>query len=221
MYAINSKMIFEILNFRKFNYPEDNMVYVGEDIYNSNYTTIIKSNLPELKKYIDNNIKEYVENVFLKLESNNNEDEGTIIKLLENTNSILDITLKSEIIKKQNNKISNIKDVSEDLWVELIENNKLKPSWKNILCYFEKSEQIDELEDYLNIEENYIELSKSEIVEGEEKFGTEMISDFIKELINSNISNESFAYLKNCINQTYDNIGTLEVVNLVRISDLI
>lgn len=215
LYTINSKMIFEILSFENIYYPENNIKYTEEDIYSSNYTIILKSNIPELINYIDDNMKDYLENVFLKLESNTNETEETIIRLLKNSNANITLNLKTKIIQKQNSKISDIEQVEKYLWDELIENNKLKPIWKNVLIYFETIESFDYLENFLNIEENFKELSKSSIDE------VTTTDEFIKALINSNISDDSFNYLVKSINKTFEDISILKVTNLNRLSTLI
>jgi len=211
LYDINPKMIFEILNFKKTYCTDNNLKYTDEDINNSNYTTIIESNIPELINYINDNIKDYIENVFLKLETNNNESEETIIKLLNNNNVNITIPLKIEIIKKQNKKISEIEEIEKYLWDDIIENNKLQPIWKNILIYFENFENFDFLENYLNQKENFTELSKDFINN----------DNFIKNLTKSRVSKESFNCLLNSINKTYDDISILETSNSERILALV
>lgn len=215
LYCINSKMIFEILNFENIYYPENDIKYTEEDIYNSNYTTIIKSNIPQLIDYIDDNIKDYLENVFFKLDSNTNESEETIIRLLKNPNASITLDLKVEIIQKQNNKISDIEDIDKYLWDDLIDNNKLQPIWKNVLIYFETIDSFDYLENFLNIEENFTELSKLSIDD------VTTTDEFIKALINSNISDDSFNYLVKSITKPFDDISILKVANLNRLSTLI
>jgi hypothetical protein len=215
LYDINSKMIFEILKFKNIFKPINDTKYTDEDIYSSNYTIILKSNIPELINYIDDNIKDYLENVFLKLDSNTNESEETIIKLLNNPSADITLALKVEIIQKQSNKISDIEDIEKYLWDDLIDDNKLQPIWKNVLLYFETIESFEYLENFLNIGENFTELSKSSIDD------VTTTDEFIKALINSNISDDSFNYLVKSINKTFEDISILKVTNLNRLSTLI
>ena len=79
------------------------------DINIRNYYAIKNSNCKYLIKYIDDNISEYIENIYLKLDENKQEDEGSLIQLLNNEN--ISDELKTKIIQKVETKISSLSKI--------------------------------------------------------------------------------------------------------------
>lgn len=57
-----------------------------EEFNHSNYSIILKSECKPLIDYINSNITTYADNMYLKLEDNKNEDEVSLIKLLNDEN---------------------------------------------------------------------------------------------------------------------------------------
>lgn len=136
---------------------------VERDLEKAHFTTINSNKLTQdsgmLIHYILDNISEYVENVFLKIETNTKESEETIINLLNNEN--LDINLKIKIIKKEETKISDIDSIDKTLWEDLFKLDKVKASWDNLFKYFnDKNTKNEFLIDFLNLKENAEEISK-------------------------------------------------------------
>lgn len=134
--------------------------------------------------YINSNINEYIKNVFLKIDTNTKESEEIIIELLNNED--LEKKLKIEIIKQQNNKISDISSIEEqELWDTLLEQNKVKSTWINMSQYYDYIGFNDTLIQFLSIENNAWELSKVRIdVEYCEKypeFNTKLLIDIFEE----------------------------------------
>ena len=129
----------------------------------SHYTTVKESEAEDLKQYIEQNINEYIGNVFLQIETNTQEDEKYIVDLLNNED--LEIENKQSIIEKEEAKISDISEVKDkELWEFIFEKNKITASWKNILNYYQYKEQnLDEIIiDFISSEENYKQLAIKE-----------------------------------------------------------
>lgn len=192
-YKINENMIELFIS--KFNQNGTNI----EQLKTANYTTIKNSALPKLIKYIDEYLDEYIENVYLKLDSNNNESEEIICSFLNNEDLYYDIEIieKGGFIIEDLSKINNIETQSL-----LIINEKIKPTWKNLITYYKETKKIDEtLIDYLNNEKNYNILSKTRIDDVDKNIK----SSFTKDLIKSKISNDSFSKISKNLPFFYNN----------------
>ena len=86
--------------------------------------------------------KQFIEfyNGFKSYDSN----EVNILKAVNDVD--LDKKEKLLILEKENEKITNISDVDDTiLWKEIITGNYVKISMKNILCYYNEIEEIDEI----------------------------------------------------------------------------
>ena len=180
-YAINEKMI--ELFIKNFNQNKTNI----ENLKTANYTTIKNSGKPKLIKYIDDNLEEYLENVFLKLEDNSNESQESICLILNNE----EITIHEEIIEKAKFSIEDLAKIEKlETQSLLIINQKIDATWKNLITYYKKSKEIDEtIIGYLNLEHNYKILSKIWIDDSDPSIKL----SFTKDLIKCNISDESYS----------------------------
>lgn len=211
-YELNEKMIELMIS----TFKKNDIEIVVDDLKKMNYTIIQNSGCEKLIDYIGKNNKIYVENVFLEIEENTEEDEKSIISLLQINDENLE--LQKKIINKQNNKISNLSKVKSDIWDELFDKNKIKATWENILIYYYEFKSLNGLETFLNIEDNYKYLSESFIIDGD---SDKTQDEFIIELINLEITDDSFGYLVNSIEKKYDDISTLKLKNLDRLKPLI
>ncbi|MCV9930182.1 hypothetical protein OIU83_21165 [Flavobacterium sp. LS1R49] len=157
-----------------------------------NYTTITNSGAMRLKSYIDENIEEYLENVFQELETNNNESEETIIKIL---NQNIKPEIKVEIIYKNQNLITNLSTIEDtSIWNILLEADKVVTSWNNLLHYFKTTESFDDtLINYLNTDEHSKELKYR--IDKNYKEDIQVLQKFTRELLQSNISTNTFTIL--------------------------
>ncbi|MGL4107040.1 YobI family P-loop NTPase [Clostridium sp. LP20] len=185
MYAINENMIKVIL----INYGDANLC-----TFNSRcYTTILNSNCDELINYINKNLDIFVEDVFLILDENNNEDETSIVKLL---NSDIELKNKLDIISKEVTVISNISQIPNELKSKIFIEQKVKARWENILNYYRDVNMIDSvLVSYLNNKEISIELSSEKLYSSEE-LDDSLYEQFNRELlVNMNIKQYNFDYL--------------------------
>jgi len=126
-----------------------------------NYWYLRNSNCKSLYLYIYANINQYIENIYLIIDSNKNEDEESLIELLNH--QILNTDNKYKIIKKVNTKIQDI-DFIEQLEIEnfLFKESKVLPTWENIYSSFISNEKeiTETIILFLNNIENAKELSK-------------------------------------------------------------
>lgn len=152
-YSINIEMISIILNHKK--------VYDSSSFENMNYTYITTSNLKYLINYIESNIEEYIESVYLKLGRNTDEKIDIYEKLLNNEE--LSLNKKEKIIIKVNTIIENLSNIkSSSVCDLLLEYSKVEPTWENILVSFELNENKlnQSVVDYINSPSNAEALSK-------------------------------------------------------------
>ncbi|MDD2887654.1 MAG: hypothetical protein PHY66_08295 [Aliarcobacter sp.] len=200
----------------------DYIVYVesgyDSDIYDylmkSHYTTIFNSKAEKLKQYITDNINEYIENVNLKIDTNDQEIGKIIIDFLNNKKIKEEIKVK--IIQKQKNKIVDINSInSKEIWSLLFEYNFLLPTWNNILYYYIYRENNLDLTliNYLNIQENYTILSVSKINNEKDFDKDTILQSFNRELmLCDKISNDAYDYLIKSIH--FINYPKLNIENL-------
>jgi hypothetical protein len=159
------------------------------DFNTKNYSTILNSNLNKLKDNVHQNINEYVQNVYLKLTNNTQEDQESLIEVLNNNE--LKIENKLSIVKQVDTKVDHLSSIN-DLEIQelLLEESKVLPLWRNLYHYYEKNEnQISEsIAFFLQNTGNAATLSKTKIekdVSGERKY-----TDFILKLITNNEFND-------------------------------
>lgn len=195
--------------------------FSDKDFKNKNYSHITHSKEENSSKplfdYIENNINSYLNNVFFNLKENTNEDEKTIIRLLNSEN--VDDDLKDKIVGETIFKVGDLEDLEKlDIKVRLFQNDKVMPTWANILNYHDSLEEpkIDiTLVDFLDIEENYKTLSKSKFDESLEDKEEEYLKDFsIKLLYNKAQSLESYKALLKSLPNEYKSWNSLGFENL-------
>ena len=209
-YQINDRMI-KIMLQEKGNFNQ-------EDFDTKNYYSIKKSNCDNLIIYIDNKISEYINNVYLKLENNTDEDENYLIELLNN--EYLDIKEKESIIKQVETKISTLLKINDykvkDL---LLENSKLLPNWEDIeTCFINNKNVISKpIIIFLNNIKNVEFLVKTKIKK-------ETDNEFLKALLLSErIENNSYAQIIKSISElgvcnslAFDNLPEDKVILLIQ-----
>ncbi len=161
----------------------------------ANLTTILECKASKLINNVYEDINIYFVDCFNKIEANTKESEDTIRYLLNHED--LKEGYKKEIIRKQKNKIINITTINDiDLWDTLFKENKIEADWDNILYYYEEFEIDKTLIEYLNMEENYGELSKFKINNETDFEKDTILQDFNKKLILLKyLSDEAYKYL--------------------------
>lgn len=202
-YEINKKMVSEVIK----KYGEFEQVSFD----NSNYSSIKSSKADSLINYIEAYISDYIKTIYLKLDTNINEEQKSYLELLNHSD--LSLKLKKEVIKKVATKIADISIIEDpNLLPYTIENNKIEPKWENLLFFFKKSEDkiLSATIDFINNIENANKLAKVKMPT--EVNGEKIYSEFCKLLIQSNeIENKSYNLVTNSIPWWY---GDLDVANL-------
>jgi hypothetical protein len=198
-YQINEKMI-KIMIQAKGSFDQ-------VDFDTRNYYAIQNSNCMELTSYINNNILEYIGNIYLKLNANTQEKEDYLIILLNNER--LAEKEKTAIIQKVETKISNLEEIETDEITNiLLKESKVVPTWSNLIIQFSDNE--DKLSEhavaFLNNIENANSLSKIKISTEEQDEDT--VKKFLVAIVlNDNINNNSYALLLNSIPYHYTKLG--------------
>ena len=132
-----------------------------------NYSYIMET-YPEMAKYIQDNLSEYVDNVFLQLTNNNDIKIEHLIELL-NTET-LPVDQKKQIINHvtATNPIECITDIADtSLWAEICSNNLMAANWENIkaLVYSDEINFAEVYTNFLNKEEIAKQLSDQKLEE--------------------------------------------------------
>lgn len=194
-YEINYSSILTILRV-KLNEVEESEI--PPRIYSYIY---FESVLTNVKKYVEDHINEFVSKVLLKKEGCYSENEGALVSLLNNGN--LNQDLKTETVKIQRLKISSLDKLVDDEIKELVlSTNKIKPTWANIFQYYNQREENclnDILKNFINVKENYSELSKSNVydLQDADELKKELLMEDI--LYCYNLNNDAYKELLNSI----------------------
>lgn len=178
------------------------------NLNNANYTTIKTSGCTQLITYIDNNLDEYISNVFLMIPENTEESENFVTELLHKEEEILEIGKRLEIVEMQNcliSKLSILEEMEFSLLERIVQKSKMAATWENVITYYKLKENVidDILVSYLNQEANYKELAKTKL-DKENKVATELAKAFI---LNEKISDNSFEYLLRCYAYVYPELN--------------
>lgn len=198
-YKINIKMINLILN----------QIPI-KSLQESHYTTILQSDKTHLQVYVNKNIETYIENVFLKLDTNCDESIETVRSLLNNED--ISDSNKEKIIAKENVILPSITEVPKPIWRTLFQENKIQATWINIMYFHQDKEDFDaDLISFLNIEANYLVLSQSKI-KSYEVFDDDFIKHISKSILLSlDISDTCFEHLIKSIPYTYKSLNFEEL----------
>jgi len=202
-YAINSEMIKSCLVF--------NQQFDEESFGKRNYSAIVASGCLQLIDYIEANISEYIESVFLRLDNNADEKNENYVKLLNNEQ--INISLIEKVIAKTNAIIEDIKIVDDvNVQALLFKYSKVAAIWENVLEIFSKEENIlsDDVVNYLNSIDNAIILSKTEIQDDDDNKGEDEVSnDFSWVLIHATeLDDEPYRLLTKAVMNRYNSFNT-------------
>lgn len=126
-----------------------------------NYSIIRDSKASYLSIYIDKNINEYIDHVFLEINTSCNEDEHHFITLINNEN--ITERNKLKILHRTETKISDISTINDEFIEMVLKSNKLQPTWENIYLLFQYEDIDDKIIDFINIIENAERLSKIDV----------------------------------------------------------
>lgn len=169
-----------------------------EKFYHKNYEFI--SSDVNVKNYIDANINEYLQNVFtcyLNEFPNYDESCDIVIDLLNREN----ITLMNQyrIIEKYSFKIERLQDYNDNLHKYLLEYNRVRPTWGNIIfAYYKNSDFKETIKEFL--------IKNASEIQGEYKLGVveieedetrkEICESLFVDLINADYTSEELISLE-------------------------
>jgi hypothetical protein len=160
----------------------------------SNYKAILECEIKELITYVENNINEYITDVYLIIPNNNKELEIELLRLLNNK-EIKTPNLNNVIIKTET-KITDITTVILPRIDEfLFKESKVKAIWQNLIEYFVRSDSkvLPPLVLFLNNIDNANELASKKINIDTHVPNLDIVIAFILALINNpNIENTSY-----------------------------
>jgi hypothetical protein len=136
LYAINPVML-KTFSTRKVKGTE-----AINDFETANYYFLHDEELKKILHYVNDNIDEYVEGVYLQLQQNIKDSETGLLLLLNNQ----DVREENRIsiIEKTETKISSLTELSEELWETAIQNNKVVATWENLGLFVAKENGVDE-----------------------------------------------------------------------------
>jgi hypothetical protein len=194
-YMINKTMIKLIL--------ERLGVFNQELFYTQNYSAIMSSNAEGLIKYINNNLKTYIVDVYLRIDSNTQEDCQSLHKLLND--GTIELELKERIIQQVSTRFDDLNEI-EDIEMSklLLKYSRVVPNWDTLLDFYAELECTfcEELIIFLNDNNNAKVLSDSEI--NEEYPDTETVNKFLLDLIYaSDLSDDVYVMLTKSIPYWY------------------
>ncbi len=130
----------------------------------SNYNAIKEAGCDLLLDYINTHVNDYILEVYLKISTNKNEKEDSLIELLNN--SELSSKNRIKLIEFVDTKITDISRIeNSSIWSKLFDSARIVSKWSNILHYYlYKEKELDEhVFKFLNEEANAVELSNEKI----------------------------------------------------------
>ena len=197
-YVLNQTMIERIVGY----YDKERL----ESLKNAHLTTIKASTCKGLYGVILGNLKEYILNVFLLIETNTQESKEVVLTLINHDK--LELETKEKVISKEDFVFEILDEINNDAWHLLFRYSKIAPQWENVFHYFRlrKNSIDDDLLIYLNKRENYRVLANLAIVETEE-FDGEFVEALDAEIVQCDkLSLESYESLMNSQKILWDEI---------------
>jgi hypothetical protein len=155
-YSLNPTMIRTLLIHKN--------IYNSESFEKMNYGFLLSTKLKPMIDYIESNIEEYVQNVYLSLDKNTEEETESYIKLINNEE--LKLELKEKIIKKVNTIIEEHSSIEDQATCNLMfKYFKISPTWINILESFkvEENKLNGDIISYLNSSKISEQLSRKQM----------------------------------------------------------
>ena len=203
-YDMNIEMFRTLMSFNK--------EFEADEFETANYGYILSKGYDYQIKYIESNIDEYVEFIYLKLENNTKEKLEHYKQLLNYPD--LDIDLKEEVIKKVETYIEDASKIEDNSVVDILfKYSKVKANWDNALHSFEKEDNkfSDGLIEYFNTLPNAELLSKEKMTTI--KVGEKQIYDSICEAIiyENRINSNSYKLLLKSIPWCYQVFETAKL----------
>lgn len=172
----------------------------------TNYTSIKDSESPKLMSYIVANIDNYIQNLYLKIETNVQEPEERLRELLNDER--IGITNRIKIIQQVNTEIDEISGiVGADIRKALLAESKVEATWENVINAFEYdgNDVWTEVVSFMNRTENATILSEENIEPDELTANIETIRSFCLALIQEpNIDNGNHEKLLGSVSEIFE-----------------
>lgn len=136
-YVLNKEMLYLML-FRKYNLNESEY---NKLFYEKNYTSIVESTNDTLNSYIISNFDIYLKDIYLKLETNQAENENAILSFVELLEGDENADILFRVLNKISTRISDIEEFGKnEIWALFFDADCVEPTWKNLIAYFKLKE---------------------------------------------------------------------------------
>ena len=179
MYELNDNMICIMFQLRGVAKENDDLTIIFED-----------EKLTDMKRYVLDNFEEYYQNCYILNDFHHN-NKQTILTILNNNEITTEI--KEGIIKREKYNKYDIEDINSFSVQNLIaENNKINPTYKNILDIYKREEVVDDI--LINLIEKKIDdYCNQNLAEYENMYGLELIEKFkLQYIFNGRVRLEDF-----------------------------
>jgi hypothetical protein len=176
------------------------------DFEKSNYKALQESKCADLISYVNDYMGDYITNVYLELNANNEEEENYYLQLLDNEN--ISEEQRELIIQKVNTIISKATLIkNKPLQLKLLSANKIKPTWDNVFYFMEEEENFEAVTNYLNNAENSSALGAVKVSLAKDKDGKYKYGDQYKNILHlENITIENYASIADSNRWWYDSL---------------
>lgn len=181
----------------------------GNDIreFEEKNLTIIMNFGNEIKEFVLENFEEYF-NLCYSLNKSNEDEKDSIVEILNNQD--INIDIKKQIIRNERFDEYNIKDLDKELINTLIDEDKIKVDYNNILEIIVRENELKtNLINYISKHIN--EYSKQNINECESGYDREIIDLFIRRFIFCNeVTFDDFKILVKTFNKKLNKMEEIE-----------
>lgn len=159
-------------------------------LFLANYYCLQKLGNNDLLGYVNEYMKDYVENITLGVETNTKENKENVERMLGKLLDT-DLSLCGKIIEKENNVhwdaledcLSQREDANK-LWKFLLQYDRITANWQNCIAYYELNEEVDAtLRDY-------VDRNIDSILE--QNVNDNLPHDFLRALLMSDVSYKTF-----------------------------
>lgn len=134
-----------------------------KNLYYANYSGIRKASALQLKNYIDSELNVYINTILFHIGRPLTDDESDLVEIYNHPS--LDKDTRESLAKLETAKIIDLEKITDiDNKIILLNQNKVLPSWNNVLNYFAIDGEMDvTLFNYLNNADNAGVLGTSKI----------------------------------------------------------
>lgn len=173
--------------------------YSKKEFETQNYTHINEQadNLISLIHYIDDNLALYLENIWFVQDGPITEDPSYLQFIINQ--SVIPIETKEQILEQNISPFPNLKEIyGLELKQLILEKNRIKPTWSNLLNYFAENEKVFDaiLINYINNVENAKTLISQDLEAGEDDDEKKLTNNFSRSLmLCSDISDDYYSKL--------------------------